>query len=123
MGLAAFLLGIHTAEQASRDPLQGNLYENLVIADIMKSALNRGIRPEIYFFRDSHGNEIDLLVREKGQLTPVEIKSAATFSMNFLKRIEWFQTLGIRGILPGTVLYNGEQVFNVRGSGFSIRST
>ncbi|MCZ7583787.1 MAG: ATP-binding protein [Deltaproteobacteria bacterium] len=50
VGLAAFLLGIHTAEQAFRDPLRGNLYENLVIADIVKSALNRGIRPEIYFF-------------------------------------------------------------------------
>lgn len=115
VGLAAFLLGIHTAEQASRDPLRGNLYENLVIADIMKSALNRGIRPEIYFFRDSHGNEIDLLVREKGKLTPVEIKSAATFSTDFVKRIEWFQTLGLKRVLPGAVLYNGERPFNVRG--------
>ncbi len=115
VGLAAFLLGIHTAEQASRDPLRGNLYENLVIADIVKSALNRGIRPEIYFFRDSHGNEIDLLVREKGKLTPVEIKSAATFSTDFVKRIEWFQTLGVKRVLPGAVLYNGERPFNVRG--------
>lgn len=115
VGLAAFLLGIHTAEQASRDPLRGNLYENLVIADIMKSALNRGIRPELYFFRDSHGNEIDLLVREKGRLTPVEIKSAATFSTDFVKRIEWFQTLGLKRVLPGAVLYNGERPFDVRG--------
>lgn len=115
VGLAAFLLGIHTAEQAFRDPLRGNLYENLVIADIVKSALNRGIRPEIYFFRDSHGNEIDLIVREKGKLTPIEVKSAATFSTDFLKRIEWFQTLGIKGARPGAVLYNGERPFNVRG--------
>ena len=115
VGLAAFLLGIHTAEHASRDPLRGNLYENLVIADIVKSALNRGIRPEIYFFRDSHGNEIDLIIREEGTLTPVEIKSAATFSTDFVKRLEWLQTLGIRRIMPGAILYNGEQPFNVRG--------
>ncbi|GAB7081518.1 ATP-binding protein [Megalodesulfovibrio paquesii] len=115
VGLAAFLLGIHTAEQASRDPLRGNLYENLVIADIVKSAMNRGIRPEIYFFRDSHGNEIDLLIREKGMLTPVEIKSAATFSTDFVKQLEWFQTLGVKRVLPGTVLYNGERPFDVRG--------
>ena len=114
VGLAAFLLGIHTAEQASRDPLRGNLYENLVIADIVKSALNRGIRPEIYFFRDSHGNEIDLLIREKGALIPVEIKSAATFSTEFIKRIEWFHALHIRRVMPGAVLYNGEQSFNIR---------
>jgi uncharacterized protein len=115
VGLAAFLLGIHTAEQASRDPLRGNLYENLVIADIVKSALNRGIRPELYFFRDSHGNEIDLLIREKGVITPVEVKSAATFSADFVKRIEWFRSLGIRRVLPGAVLYNGEQQLGIRG--------
>ena len=115
VGLAAFLLGIHTAEQASRDPLRGNLYENLVIADIVKSALNKGIRPEIYFFRDSRGNEVDLLIREKGMLTPVEIKSAATFSTDFIKGLEWFHALGIKRVTAGAVLYSGEQPFNVRG--------
>jgi len=116
VGLASFLLGIHTAEQASRDPLRGNLYENLVIVDVVKSALNRGIRPEIYFFRDSHGNEVDLLIREKNTLMPVEIKSAATLSTDFVKGIEWFRGLGIRRVTGGAVLYNGEKPFNVRGS-------
>jgi hypothetical protein len=115
VGLAAFLLGIHTAEQASRDPLRGSLYENLVIVDIVKSALNRGIRPEIYFFRDSHGNEIDLLVREQGLLTPVEIKSAATFTTDFLKQLEWFQALGLKRLRRGMVLYNGGQPADIRG--------
>lgn len=115
VGLAAFLLGIHTADHAFRDPLRGNLYENLVITDIGKGALNRGIRPEMYFFRDSHGNEIDLLVRENGELTPVEIKSAATFSMDFVKGLEWFQTLNLKRVRPGVVLYNGVQSFNIRG--------
>ncbi len=115
VGLAAFLLGIHTTEQASRDPLRGNLYENLIIADTMKGAFNKGIRPDIYFFRDSHGNEIDLLIREKGTLTPVEIKSAATFTADFLKGIEQFRSLGLKRLTPGVVLYNGEQGFNVHG--------
>jgi predicted AAA+ superfamily ATPase len=115
IGLAAFLLGIHTEKQASRDPLRGNLYENLVISEIVKGALNKGIRPEIYFFRDSHGNEVDLLIREKGELTPVEIKSAGTFSMDFVKGLERFQALGLKRVAAGTVLYSGEQRFIVRG--------
>ena len=115
VGLAAFLLGIHTAEQASRDPLRGNLYENLIITDIMKGAYNKGIRPELYFFRDSHGNEVDLLIREKSELTPVEIKSAATFSAAFVKGIEQFKKVGITRLTAGAVLYSGEQRFNVRG--------
>jgi len=116
VGLAAFLLGIHTEEQASRDPLRGNLYENLVITDIMKSAFNKGIRPEIYFFRDSHGNEVDLLIREKGMLIPVEIKSAETFSMDFIKGLERFQALGVKRVASGAVLFNGKQQTNVRGT-------
>jgi hypothetical protein len=115
VGLAAFLLGIHTEEQASRDPLRGNLYENLVIAEIVKGALARGIRPEIYFFRDSHGNEVDLLIREKGELVPVEIKSAATFSTDFVKGLERFRALGPGRVAAGAVLYNGEQRFGIRG--------
>jgi len=115
VGLATFLLGIHTEEQASRDPLRGNLYENLIVADIVKSALNKGIRPEIYFFRDSHGNEVDLLIREKGVLTPVEIKSGGTFSVDFIKGLERFQTLGIKRVAAGAVLFSGEQRFSVRG--------
>ncbi|HEO70362.1 MAG TPA: ATP-binding protein, partial [Candidatus Hydrogenedentes bacterium] len=58
-GLAAYFLGIHSKEQAARDPLRGGLYENLVIVEIMKGAFNRGIRPELYFYRDSNGNEVD----------------------------------------------------------------
>jgi predicted AAA+ superfamily ATPase len=115
VGLAAFLLGIHTEEQASRDPLRGSLFENLIVADIVKGALNMGIRPEIYFFRDSHGNEVDLLIREKGALTPVEIKSAGTFSVDFVQGLERFGALGIKRVARGAVLYNGEQRFNVRG--------
>jgi predicted AAA+ superfamily ATPase len=113
-GLAAFLIGIHTREQAFRDPLRGNLYENLIIAEIVKSALNKGIRPEIYFFRDSHGNEVDLLIREEGTLTPVEIKSAETSSLDFIKGLERFRALKIKKVAAGSVLYNGEKQFNIR---------
>ena len=115
VGLAAFLLGIRTEEQAARDPLRGSLYENLVIADVVKGALNRGIRPEVYFYRDSHGNEVDLLIREGGRLIPVEIKSASTFSPDFLKGLERFRVLGLDGVAPGAVLYDGAERFEIRG--------
>ncbi|MDI6746157.1 MAG: ATP-binding protein [Rhodocyclaceae bacterium] len=115
VGLAAFLLGIHTAEQASRDPLRGNLYENLVIMDVLKTLCNGGVRPELYFFRDSNGNEVDLLIREGGSLMPIEIKSASTFSVDFIKGLERFRALGSGRMKDGMVLYNGEQSFNVQG--------
>ncbi len=108
-GLVSFLLGIHNATQAARDPLRGSLYENLVITEIIKSACNKGIRPELYFFRDSHGVEVDLLIREGGTLYPVEIKSAATFSPEFVRGIERFRQCSQEQCATGAVLYDGTQ--------------
>lgn len=115
VGLAAFLLGIHTGEQLARDPLRGNLYENLVIADVLKARYNAGKRAELFFYRDSHGHEVDLLIREAGALTPVEIKSASTFSPHFLKGLERFHALGAGPCARGLVLYNGEPHLTVNG--------
>ena len=94
----------------------GYLYENLVIAEIVKGALARGIRPEIYFFRDSHGAEVDVLIREKGELVPVEIKSASTFSTDFLKGLKRFRTLGPAPLAAGAVLYRGHEQFQIQGA-------
>jgi len=113
-GLAAFLLGIRTAEQAARDPLRGGLYENLIILEIIKYRLNMGRRPDIYFFRDTHGSEVALLIREQGKLFPVEIKSSATFSNSFLKGIKRFRSLTSNCRADGAVLYNGDQQFQVK---------
>lgn len=116
VGLAAFLLGIHTAEQASRDPLRGNLYENLIVADVMKRFCNAGLRPDLFFYRDTHGNEVDLLIRQGRRLTPVEIKSASTFSVEFLKGIHRFrEAAGTKNVSDGFVLFNGELGHQVHG--------
>lgn len=115
VGLAAFLLGIHSADQASRDPLRGNLYENLIVADVLKTLCNTGRRPEIFFLRDTHGNEIDLLIRRGRRLIPVEIKSSATFAPDFLKGMRRFREAFGERLADGIVLYDGEQDFQVQG--------
>lgn len=111
-------MGIRTAEQAARDPLRGGLYENLIILEIMKYRLNQGRRPDLYFFRDTHGGEVDLLIREQGKLFPVEIKSSVTFSKSFLKGIERFRSLTSNCRADGAVLYNGDQRFQVKNVHF-----
>ncbi|MCL5285153.1 MAG: ATP-binding protein [Nitrospirae bacterium] len=114
-GLAAFLLGLHTEEQVRRDPLRGSLYENLVIGEILKCAQNRGRKPDFFFYRDSRGNEVDLLVPESGRLFPVEIKSAETFTRDFTRGLENFRSLGLPRSAPGLVLYNGPLEFEAEG--------
>jgi hypothetical protein len=108
-GLAAHLAGLRTAEQVARDPLRGGLYENLIIADILKQRLNLGQPPDLFFYRDTHGNEVDLVIQKGRSLYPVEIKSAATFHADFHKGIVRFQAAAGKRALPGAILYNGSQ--------------
>jgi predicted AAA+ superfamily ATPase len=75
VGLAVYLLGINSAEQVSRDPLMGGLFENMVVAEALKQRYNSGKEAELYYFRDQKGFEIDLILNEGRHLIPVEIKS------------------------------------------------
>ena len=116
VGLAAYLLGIETVDQLYRDPLRGGLYENFVILEILKSRLNRGKRPELFFYRDTHGNEVDLVIRQARSLIPIEIKSAATFTTDFLKSIDHFGSVVGDRCAPGFVLYNGQEQYALKGT-------
>jgi len=116
VGLAAYLLGIETADQVSRDPLRGGLYENLFILEVLKSCLNYGKRPELFFYRDTHGNEVDLIIKAARNLIPFEIKSAATFTPEFLKGIEHFRKIAGNRCSNGYVLYNGHEQYTLKGT-------
>ncbi|MCF8105042.1 MAG: ATP-binding protein [Desulfohalobiaceae bacterium] len=112
-GLVSHLLGIETPDQARRDPLRGGLYENFVILEILKSEYNRGKRPQMFFYRDTQGNEVDLLFRRQRRIIPVEIKSAATFSPHFLKNIEKFNALADNREQTGYVFYDGQEQYRL----------
>ena len=113
-GLLCHLLGINTSEQLLRDPLRGALYENLFILEVYKSFANRGIRPDLFFYRDTHGNEVDLIIQRSGGLIPIEIKSASTFTENFIRGINHFRKLTGDRSHSGQVIYNGEQTLKLK---------
>jgi len=109
VGLATYLLGIEKISQLKRDPLYGSLFENLVVTEALKERYNKGLDSNLYFFRDSHGNEVDLILKRGNELVPIEIKSGATFHKDFLKGIEYFKKLKSLRILPGAVIYAGQE--------------
>ncbi|MFO1258185.1 MAG: ATP-binding protein [Gammaproteobacteria bacterium] len=114
VGLATYLLGIFSLEQVARDPLRGNLVENLIVTEFVKNSLNQGIQPDFYYFRDSNQNEIDLLFKTGTHLTPIEIKSSQTFNMDFLKGLDYFQKIAGDRCQTGFLLYAGNQEQNIR---------
>lgn len=105
-GLAAWLLGIETPEQMLRDPLHGGLFENMVVMDALKTRLNAGREPSLYFWRDSKGHEADLVLEQQRRLIPVEIKSSMTWHDDFAKNIHWMQK-HLPDIEHGHILYAG----------------
>ena len=106
-GLAAHLLGLKTASQVSRDPLRGNLFENLVVSDFVKETFNRdGGDDELFFFRTSDGLEIDLLRRRDDGIQPIEIKSSMTYSNSLISGLASYRKLFPDCTAP-TLVYAG----------------
>jgi uncharacterized protein len=108
VGLASYLLGIETPEQLSRDPVRGHLVENLVVLEVLKAKLNQGQRPELYFFRDQQGHEVDLLIKKGREFIPCEIKASQTFHEDFLSGLKFFNKLfGSERIQESYLIYSG----------------
>jgi predicted AAA+ superfamily ATPase len=108
VGLAAHLLGLESELHVSRDPLRGNLFENLVVIEALKYRLNRGRRANLHFYRDSNGNEVDLVLNYGPDLFPVEIKAGMTVNRDFFKGLEAFSRV-FDTPLGSALIYGGEE--------------
>lgn len=109
VGLACWLLGLRTPNQVSRDPLWGSLFENFIIMEAMKDRLNAGETSEIYFYRDSEGNEVDLLLPTAGRLHAIEIKAGATVNPDYFKGLKTFSSHHPHALAGGGVIFGGAQ--------------
>lgn len=109
VGLACWLLGLRSAEQVSRDPLWGSLFENFVVLEALKDRLNAGESPEMYFYRDSEGNEVDLLLPTAGKVFAIEIKAGATVNPDYFRGLRSFAAHQPAHLAGGCVVYGGDE--------------
>ena len=107
VGLAAYLLSLESPEMTARDPLMGNLFENMVVMEALKARWNAGKDASLYFFRDSNGLEIDLLQAAGRKLYPFEIKAARTYNKDFARGIGKFRVLNDK-TADGCIIYAGK---------------
>jgi predicted AAA+ superfamily ATPase len=111
VGLAAYLLGLEQESQVSRDPLRGNLFENMMVMEALKYRYNRGLRSNIFFYRENRGNEVDLIIENGRQLYAVEIKAGTTVNSDFFRGLNHFsQTVGSDWAVTGCVIYGGDEI-------------
>lgn len=112
-GLATWQLGIRDSGQVVRDPAFGGLFENMVVVEALKTRLNAGRTPDLYFIRDQHGTEIDLVIEEGRSLHLFEIKSSTSFSTDFTRNLDAVRR-AIPEVASATVVYGGDSAAAVR---------
>lgn len=114
-GLAAYLLDIDSPRTLDRDKMRGHLFENMVIMDFLKSAFNAGKNGGLYFYRDSNGCEVDLLIKTGSAYDCYEIKSASTFHPEFTKGLRSFEKAYPGLTRSKHVIYSGIELPPVNG--------
>ena len=107
IGLVTYLLGIEEKGQVGRDPLVGNIFENLVVIEALKARLNKGLDPNLFFYRDNNLNEVDIIYKRSRDLVPIEIKSAKTWNKDFCHGINYFRSIS-KNAADGYLIYAGD---------------
>jgi uncharacterized protein len=106
-GLASYLMGIATKGMLAQHPIKGNLFECFIIAEIIKSQLNTGVDPSIYFWQDKLGREIDCIVENGPVVIPIEIKSGKTVTDDYFKNILYWSNLSKYPAEKALIVYGG----------------
>ena len=106
-GLVCFLLDIESPRQLERDKMRGAIFD-YVVMEVIKHRYNRGLLNGVYFYRDSNQREVDILLKEEGEITAIEVKSSMTYHTSFetdlSKLASWISTPVVNKI----VVYAGD---------------
>jgi len=126
-GLACALLGIRQQTEMEVSHFRGALFENYILMECLKRHSNAGSQAGFYYWRDSNGLEVDLLIDKGGSLYPIEIKMAQTYTEELMKPLARWMHLS--GTTIGSLYYDGRQQFlksngievvNWREAGFAL---
>jgi hypothetical protein len=111
-GLLCALLEILSPDQLSTHYLRGNIFESFLISEYMKLRYHSGLRPNAFFWRNSTGHEIDLLLEEGERLIAVEIKSGETINEDFFRGLKYFKKISSESEDRFYLLYGGEKNYS-----------
>lgn len=109
-GIASYLLNIRNTHDLKNHFAKGALYENFVINELMKNCYNNRVQPSFHYFRDSNGNEVDLLMEQSGFTYAIEIKSGKTINDVFFKGLNYFKELSKKRVKT-VCIYGGEDQY------------
>lgn len=109
-GLLCNLLRISDLSQINDQTIKGALFENMVVSEYMKKKYHKNERQtDLWFWRDSEGNEVDLLIEKPHETEIVEIKSTQTIMSNLFKGLNYYAALETDAKLVKTLVYGGSE--------------
>jgi predicted AAA+ superfamily ATPase len=120
-GIVASLMGIEDERHLAVHAMRGQIFENWIIAELLKGRMNRGLPSNLFFWRDRAGLEIDVIAEHGETLQPMEIRSGATVAADFFTGLRRWCDLsgGCAGDPP--ILFHGGEGDSVR-HGVAVRS-
>ena len=77
----------------STHAFRGSVFETWAVSELLKGRLNRGLKENLYFWRDNTGHEIDCIIENGDQLLPLEIKSGKTINRDFFKGLKYWSKI------------------------------
>lgn len=108
-GLTCYLIGLRAAEQLASHPLRGALFETLIVAEALKHRLNQAQPTDLYYYRDSSGLEVDLLLDRGDRLDALEVKAGETLAGDAFKALEKLTALMPERMGRKALVYGGEE--------------
>jgi len=114
-GLVCYLLGIQDARTLERHPLRGAIFESFVVAELVKARAARRRDPNLYFWRDATGHEIDILIDAGCRLIPVEVKSGRTVPPDAVSGLAWWTSIPSNPNRGGVLVHGGTDEFDLDG--------
>ena len=107
--IACHLLSISSPKDLTTHYLRGGLFESMILSDLLKQRFNAGLLPNLYFWRDKSGNEVDCILDYGTQLVPIEIKSGETVNSDFFTALVKWNQLSGNDPLYSYVVYGGKE--------------
>lgn len=115
-GLLCYLLGIRSTDDLATHPLRGAIFETLVVSELIKTFMNAGEVPPLFFWRDRTGHEVDMVIDAGTELIPIEIKSGTTVHASFFDGLRFFGRLGAPASAHGVLVHGGSAFYMHEGS-------
>lgn len=110
-GLLCYLLRIRSPDDLRFHAARGGVFESFVLAELLKGCLHSGREPDLYFWRDATGHELDVVIDSGSELIPIEVKSGETVAADFFAGIDFWRRLVGDPEAPAALIYGGERSF------------